>query len=308
MVDMSGSFAIMAVDPSNPDRLVARIDRDHDSGVKDTLLESVDAGKTFRAVMDLGELDAAAFTPDGKLYFGDNDQNERKLYVMDKAGGDAQMIGSGWKVSCLTWDDSKKRMLGCNDFKFGTVDLDVGTFNIALDMRCAPGPFVECPGSMMTAADACKAQLTAAYCGYGHYPAAPLCMPYDTGPDAAELIASAGYKCKDGMVTDSTVTDPPGSGTGGPPLATGGMSGTVAAAGMSGGTAPSVAGSSGGTAGKVAPTSAGAGTTAPPPPPKSSGCSCALVDASRHDASSAWLLGVCGVLSYGAIRRLRRSR
>jgi MYXO-CTERM domain-containing protein len=317
-MDEYAPFSIMAIDPTNPDRVIARIDRDKDSGMKDTLLESLDAGKTFRSVMELGDLQAAAFTPDGKLYFGDNDQNERKFYLLDKAGGEAQMIGSGWKVSCLNWDDSKKRMLACYDFRMGTADLDTGMFNMTLDMRCA-GSFVECPGASMSSADACKTQLLAAYCGYGHYPAAPLCMPYDTGPDADALVSSAGYACKDGMVTDPNAGDPPGSGSNGQPL--GGTTGsTTGVGGMSGGAVQS-AGSgaiSAGSAGAGATTSSGAGIGAPSgaagatgattaPASSSGGCSCALAESHGRDASSPWLLGMFGVLGYGIVRR-RRSR
>jgi MYXO-CTERM domain-containing protein len=309
--DEYATFSILAIDPTNPDRLIARIDRDKDSGMKDTVLESVDAGKTFHKVIDLGDFQAAAFTPDGKLYFGDNDQNERKFYSIDKAGADAQMIGMGWKVGCLTWDESKKRMLACYDFRFGTVDLDKGSFNLSLDMRCA-GKFVECPGSSMSAAEACKTQLTAAYCGYGHYPAAPVCMPYDTGSDADELVSSAGYGCKDGMVT-SDVT-PPGSGANGQPL-TGGTN--TAAAGMSGSAATSSAGSpASSSAGKgattsgsagISATSGSAGTAATTTAATSGGgCSCALAE-SREPSSAPWLIGVFGALGYG-VRRRRRSR
>jgi hypothetical protein len=284
------------------------VKRDADTTSTDSMLESVDAGKTFRHVMELGDFAAAAFTPDGKLYFGDNDQDQRKFYVMDKAGGDPQMIGSGWKVGCLSWDDSKKRMLACYDFRFGTADLEKGTFNLTLDMRCA-GSLVQCEGAP-PAADACKAQLLAAYCGYGHYPAAPLCMPYDTGPDAAELVSSAGYACKDGMVTDGAATEPPGSNSSGQPL----TAGTTGAGGMSGGAAPSAAGSAAAGAGAksagaaaTGPTGATAGSSAATPAAKSSGCSCALAGSRGRDASAAWLFGVFGVLGY-AVQRRRRSR
>jgi MYXO-CTERM domain-containing protein len=308
-MDQYAPFAIMAIDPTDPDRVIARIDRDKDSGMKDTLLESVDAGKTFRSVMELGDLQAVAFTSEGKLYFGDNDQNERKFYSLDKAGGEAQMIGSGWKVSCLSWDASKKRMLACYDFRFGTADLDSGKFNQTLDMRCA-GKFVECPGATMSSADACKAQLTAAYCGYGHYPAAPLCMPYDTGPDADALVSSAGYACKDGMVTDASVGDPMGSTSTGQPITGGTTGSTTGAGGMSGGAVPSAG--SGATSASAAGTGAStgsAGTTGMPTAPakSSGGCSCALAESRGHDASSPWLLGMFGVLGYGVVRR-RRSR
>jgi MYXO-CTERM domain-containing protein len=311
MMDQYASFSIVAIDPTNPDRIIGRVKRDTDTTSTDSMLESVDAGKTFRHVMELGDFAAAAFTPDGKLYFGDNDQDQRKFYVMDKAGGDPQMIGSGWKVGCLSWDDSKKRMLACYDFRFGTADLEKGTFNLSLDMRCA-GSFVECPGATTSSADACKAQLLAAYCGYGHYPAAPLCMPYDTGPEAAEMVSSAGYSCTDGMVTGS-VGDPPGSGTNGQAL-TGGTTGSTAGSGADAGAAgssPSTAGSGATTAangGSSATTTGSAGsTTSAPAPAKSSGCSCALAGSRGRDSSAAWLFGVFGMLGYAVYRR-RRSR
>jgi MYXO-CTERM domain-containing protein len=290
--DMYAEFDIMAIDPQLPDHVIGRVRR---TSMVDTVLYSPMQGKagTWVQLAEITAFDAVAFAPDGKLYIGDSDQTTKSLYVVEKPGDMPKKLTDTWKVGCLTYDTANKRMLGCHDFRFGSVDLTTGLFTNELDMRCAEH-WNECPGKDAAAMhEVCGPQLQAAYCGLSHYPIAPVCAGYDQGPDAQTFYDSLDYTCKDGK----TVTKPDDTGqagssaAGGAPAAgTMGTAGTPAAAG-SGGVDHSAHGGAGqaAAAGSVAP-SAGA---AAPQPPKSGGCSVAAGDDNGLAWAFASLLALC---------------
>src|SRR5262249_31111877 len=153
----------VAVDPLNPDHVIGRVRRDQ---MIDTVLDSVDQGKTWTMLAEVNDFKALAFTPDGKMDFGDHDQSSPGLFVVQKAGDMPKRLSDTWKVGCLQYDAAHQRMLACNGFRFGAADLNSGAFTITLDMRCATS-FVECPGAA-PAHDTCSAQLLNAYCGITH--------------------------------------------------------------------------------------------------------------------------------------------
>ena len=286
----SADFGIVGIDPSNPDVVLANVSRD--GMTPDNFVYSTMQGKagTWKQIAELGELHGMAFAPDGKLYFGDDDQNSRSFFVAEKLGDAPKMLSSNWKVSCLRWDASKNRMLACKDWQFGTVDLASGAFSSMLDMRCAEN-FVQCP-DQASVKKACEAQLLAGYCGVTHYPVAPLCSGYDQGADAPMYIAAQDYTCKNGMLVDKSESSPLSGGTSSTPAS----AGTGAAAGSTGTPATGSAGTS--TAPQPAAAGSKAGTTAPP---SSSGCS---VAPGQGDAGAAWLLGLTALT---LLRRRRRA-
>jgi hypothetical protein len=282
--DPLAEVRVLAVDPNNPDHILAAVTRDMDV---DDLVYSPSQGKpgTWMLLGDVTTLQAAVFKPDGSLVYGDDDQNTPGLFVIDKIGDKPKQISKDWKVGCLQYDATHMRMYACKDWQFGTADLTTGAFSTMLDMRKAD-KFVECPGKP-AAADTCKAQLLAAYCGISHYPEAPLCCGYP----------------RDGYV-------PPGcGGSGGASgAAAGGMSGGAAGtSSAAGGAAMAAAGTSatsvaaGSAAGQAAAGSGGSAIT----PKAKSGCS---VAGPGSEPSTAWLaLGVGLSIAAGGWRR-RRSR
>lgn len=304
----SADFAIVAIDPANPDHVLANVSRDM---MPDSFVYSPMQGKagTWQQIAEVGDLHGVAFAPDGKLYFGDDDQNSRSFYVVDKLGDMPKKLADNWKVSCLRWDASKNRMLACKDWQFGTVDLTSGAFSSMLDMRCAQN-FVKCPDES-TVKKACEAQLLAAYCGVTHYPLAPLCDGYDQGPDAATFISAQDYMCVNGMVVDKPDDAMSGGSSGvsagsagaagaSVPLQSGPPPGSVSAAGTG-----ASSGASG--AGTTTPPAANGGTTTPPtttaPAPKS-GCSVSFGE--RSDGS--WLGAGFAALFVVSLARRRRRR
>lgn len=300
--DMYAEFEIMAIDPQNPDHVIARVKR---SMMVDTVLYSPMQGKagTWMQLAELTAFDSVAFTPDGKLYLGDSDQTTKSLYVVEKPGDMPKKLTDTWKVGCLTYDSANKRLLGCNDFRFGSVDTTTGAFTNELDMRCAEH-WNECPNKDAAALHStCEAQLLAAYCGVSHYPLAPVCAGYDQGSDAQTFLDSLDYMCVNGKTVDKMAS----SGDAGSSAS--GAAGTPASGGVAGGAA-SAAGSGvdhsmHGAAGQPAAAGSGAASNAgapaaQAPAPKSSGCAVA------GGGDNGLLLAFASLLAFGSWRRRRQ--
>jgi MYXO-CTERM domain-containing protein len=205
----TATFSIAAIDPQNPDRVVARIARD-DNDMPDTVLYSAAQGmpNSWVVLAEVGAFDAAAFGADGTLYFGDDDQDSPGLFVVDHPGAAARKLNGDWKVRCLQYDSDRARLYACSDFRFGTADVTTGVFTPHIDMRCAER-FVECPGVERSPSDVCADQLQNAYCGITHYSGAPLCDAYPKDSLAIEVAQDSGYSCHDGVALP---TQPPASG------------------------------------------------------------------------------------------------
>lgn len=286
--DMYAEFDVMAIDPQNPDHVIARVKR---SSMVDTVLYSPMQGKagTWMQLAELSAFDSLAFAPDGKLYLGDSDQTTKSLYVVEKPGDMPKKLTDTWKVGCLTYDTANKRMLGCNDFRFGTVDLTTGVFKNELDMRCAEH-WNACPNKDTAALhEVCGPQVMAAYCGVTHYPLAPVCAGYDQGFDAQTFLNSLDYVCSAGQTTPKPDATSAGSAAGG--ASTGPMAGSAsqaAGAGPAAGTGQSMR--AGAAASNVA-----AGSSASPvaPPPKSGGCGIAEAGQSDLGFLAFGLLALC---------------
>ena len=294
----TSDFRIVAIDPSNPDVVLGAVARD--ATTPDTFVYSTMQGKpgTWKQIGEVGELHAAAFGPDGKLYFGDDDQNSRSFYVVDKLGETPRKLSDTWKVGCLQWDPGKNRMLACKDWQFGTVDLATGQFSSILDMRCAES-FVQCP-DQATVKKACEAQLLQDYCLVSHYPVAPLCEGYDQGADAPSFIAAQEYTCKGGQV----VPKPDNAAEGGAPAAAGtGAAGTSPAAA---GTVATAGGSSGSGTKPVAAGGAGATTGSSTQGGSKSSGGCSVTRTER--ASTPWLTASLVALGWLVLRRRRAAR
>jgi MYXO-CTERM domain-containing protein len=269
------SFDIIAIDPNDPNHVLGYIDRPMNG--PDDLYSSMENGKpgSWTKVASVGELQAVTFTPDGKLYFGDNLQDTPGLFVVDSPGAAPRQfpLERPWKVSCLHWDAPRERMLGCNDIVIGTVDLTSGVLTTTFDMREA-ATFTECSGEPPMSQQ-CEVQLVGAYCGETHFPQAPVCSVYPR----------------------------PGLMSARPDLFGGSGGIAMPVAGGPGGIAPPVAGSAA-RGGGPAVAGASAGAAASGGGKSSSGCSCTAAGGDER-ASGGALLCVLGLALAWRRRRAR---
>lgn len=302
-------FEIVAVDPKNPDTVVAHLSRHMKA--PDALIISKQKGKagTWEKIADMTELGGVTFTPDGALYYGDDDFSTKGLFKIAALGEKPTAVQSDVRVTCLQWDDAKQRLLGCsNNYHFGSFDTQTGKLTPLLDLRCAEH------------AVACKdkpeieelcAPPTIEFCKIDHWVAAPLCKVYDRGADCATYATAQGFTCEDGhaISTDGGVATAnadvcmqpaaagaaAGSGAVAGSNAAAGSGGAVAAAGRGGGSAAVGSKDAG------VPEAAGSGGAAD----KSSGCSCSSVGGAGQGQPG--LLGLALVLVALAIRKRRSS-
>jgi hypothetical protein len=239
-----GIFHVQGVDPTNPDRIIASIERAGDSGTPaetvDSILVSSDQGKTFKPYLTITEVGGVAFAPDGRVWIGDagyalDSTQPKGLYFAPSLDKPATKLSMGdYPVQCLDYQPSTSALYACQYTTFGAVDAKSGAFTTLLDVRTVAS-FIDCSGVDMAAV--CQTQLCNAYCGLGHFAQAPVCCAYDTfscGPAAA----------------DNVVAVCPATGTGGTAGA-GGAGGTTSSGGASGGggTSGAAGASTAGTAG-----------------------------------------------------------
>jgi hypothetical protein len=296
--DMYAEFSIVAIDPTNPDRVIARVWR---KMAVDTLVVSDAKGNagSWKLLAEPTEVDAVTYTPEGVLYFGDDDQITKALYVVDKAGDAPRMINNEWKPICLHYDAINKRLLGCsNFFLFGSVDTTTGALDPMLDLRCAE-KFVECPGQMPMAG-VCRPQAEVDFCSLSHWLLAPVCDVYDRGSELPNYVAEQTIMCADGLGVPKAAGGVPSTGAAG-----GGATGAAGSAGSSG--AMSMSGAAGpppgsGGAGAAAPS--GTQTSPDKPAAKSGGCAAAPGQSRGSAALLAFLGGLLLLLRAG--RRPRR--
>lgn len=318
-MNMYAEFAIVAIDPSNPDHVLARVKRDPEV---DSLVFSPDQGKagTWQLIAEPTELGGVAYTPDGKLYFGDGDQKTKGLYVVDAMGAMPKKLSESWRVLCLGYDGENQRLYGCgNYFLFGTVDPASGELQPELDLRCAE-KFVECPGQEEMSA-VCQPQALQDFCHVTHWVLAPVCDVYDRGAELAMYQADQTYMCVDGFGVPKSEDAAAGGAAGSGGMSTAMMSGaagstmttTTTMTTMTTTSTTSTAGS----AARTTNTGATAGSSAAPPvegegdEPTSQGDS-----GGCHVAGGA--SGLSGLLSFGGTlglligfarrRRARRER
>lgn len=284
-----GSFRLEAVDPSNPDRIVASLAQ---IGKPGKLMVSRDRGRTFSDYLTLTEIGGVAFAPDGRAWFGEPSsvmiQNASSgLWFAESLDASPRKIGD-YGVQCLAYEPTSETLYACQAFALGTVD-DAGQFS-ALFRFAEAKQFVTCEGQ--DTAVACEQQLCADYCAAGHFAQAPLCCAYRT-PSCGPLVAEAEGTGSAAMCTGIS----PVGGAGTPAAGAGGSAGSQAgaSAGASAGGPAAGSGAQAGAAGDSASSSDDAG-----------GCSCRTAGASSR--SRPWTLAF-GLLALGAARgRRRRSR
>lgn len=194
--DTAGSFRLQAVDPTNPDRIVATISRYADNngnGGEDSILVSSDRGEHFAEYLKITEIGGLTFAPDGRLWIGDkgestNPRAPNGLWFAPSLDVPATRLALGdYPVQCLGYNLANDTLYACQHWIFGTVDKDSGELSSLLNLRDVQD-FVQCDGVDPVAA--CDMQLCGAYCGYGHFGVAPVCQVYDT-PTCGKAVAAA---------------------------------------------------------------------------------------------------------------------
>jgi hypothetical protein len=172
-----GSFNLLGVDPTNPDRIVALINRSEDQ--MDDVLVSDDQGETFEVYMQISNFGAIAFAPDGRVWIGEKGVSTLPdspvgLWFAESLDVTPTEIAD-YPVSCLGYQPATDTLYACQRREFGTVAAD-GAFTELfhfLDVE----EFVSCDGVDM--AQMCKVPLCRDYCTFGHFARAPLCEAYE---------------------------------------------------------------------------------------------------------------------------------
>lgn len=313
-VTESTEISVIAVDPDNPDHVFGNLWRRRGA---DTLIMSTQKGQagSWKIIAKPTEFGGIAFTPDGKLYFGDSDSNTRGLYVIEAAGAEPKPLNSCLRISCLGYDEANQRLLGCgNNFLFGTIDRANGKLKPLLDLRCAE--------HALACADKPEIQQLCQppgveYCKLDHWLLAPLCTVYDRGTEFCTYARAQEYHCVDGFAAANDPADAAGNECS-TALNTGVASDEpslveqMCGSPNAGSSAPSPAGTSA-AAGSGAAGSGGAGqsgagaagsSSAPPMSASKSGCSCSSVG-SQSSGSSAWLAWLAVMVGLVRLRRPR---
>jgi hypothetical protein len=293
---MNGSLRLEAIDPTNPDRVIASVAREN---MPDDILVSSDQGKTFKTYLTVSDFGGIAFAPDGRVWIGEpasisSAEASRGLWYAANLDAPATKVAE-YGVECLAYQPANETLFGCQAYTFGKIDLTTWAFSESFHFRTAK-EFVSCEG--VDIAQKCQAQMCADYCGPAHFAQAPICCAYTTtscGPLVAETEGTGSQAMCIGSGSSA--------GTSGS-----NMSGSGASAGTTGGSA--AAGSSGSTTGSMdsAGKAGSAGTSAGPEGPKKGddGCSCRVPGSNERDAGGLWSLALFAL--FFASRRVGRKQ
>jgi MYXO-CTERM domain-containing protein len=290
-----GSFRLVAVDPSNPDRIVAWIDRDVTSHTDDSVLVSSDKGKTFTEYKTVTDLGGVEITPEGHVFIADRGATTdpdapRGLWQAENLDTAPTQLVSDLALSCLEYRPDNKTLYACQLRKFGTIDQMTGAYT-DLFVFDKVEHFADCGTDM---AGVCEGQLCKDYCVLGHFPETPMCVVYQTstcGPCSAIPTAPGCTLMNMNL---------PGSGSGGSNGSTAGAGGSTAMSTAGGGAG------AGATAGSVAPPAAGNGGSGGSGGKKDDGGGCS-VSATGADTSASFAPWLLAALAWVLDRR-RRAR
>ncbi len=180
---------VLAVDPTNADRVLAAISRD---GAADSLLLSTDGGKTFRTYLEPRAVGGVTFDEAGRVFVGDIGdgaalQVDGGLYTAAQLGTPLAKVSNTAGIDCVVWH--RDRLYVCNGDRFGVMDPETGRLEELLRIDQVRD-FVSCPGQDLHAV--CRNQLNSgpSWCCAGHYPFTPLCADYDVTerPDHGRVV------------------------------------------------------------------------------------------------------------------------
>ena len=271
-----GSFYLAAVDTSNPDRMLAYVDRFADAMPTphaDLILVSRDGGQSFEPYLEdaVLEFSGAAFLPDGRVFIGDRGSlgsDIKGLWSASSLDEVPVALQTTQAIGCLAYQSATDTLFGCGLRELGTIDPATGALTSMMKFSDVQS-LAQCEGE--DTVGACQVQLCLDYCRYDHFPETPLCEVYQSptcGPcsatppkplcHATPSEAGAGAEQTDAAV--STASDASVSGAADEPRAPHGNS--------------------------------------------SGGCGCTVRSAARHGAGVGVALLLCGI---ALVRSARRS-
>lgn len=181
------SFELLAVDPTDENRLVTVLRRSNDSNdtslEMDTILVSHDGGASFEPYLEVTEVGSVLFAEDGTLWIGDAGKTtsaDLPIGLYRAAPGLAQepvQVFSDEPVTCLAQRPGEAKLYVCRRFEFGTFDPESKVFTKLVDTLSVQA-FLSCDGRDLV--KDCRDQLCeAGWCGPGHFARAPFCAAYN---------------------------------------------------------------------------------------------------------------------------------
>jgi len=108
---------------TNPDRIVVAIIRSAEL-MTDDLYYSDKRGEpgSYLKIGTITAFSGATFTPDGALWYGDNEQMTPGLFKVAKLGDAPTKVIGSYKVGCVNYDAASQRLYVCADWRLGTAD------------------------------------------------------------------------------------------------------------------------------------------------------------------------------------------
>lgn len=185
-VPAQAGVSLLAVDPTNSDRLLIVYQRVDAAGdwdkERDTVLLSQDGGKTFVPYLELTEVGAALFEPDGTLWLGDAGKITSAtlpIGLYRAAPGLAQkpqLVSADRPVTCLGKRPESSALYLCMGTKLGRYEPEQDRFTALMELASVQR-IHSCEGRDVVAD--CQAQLCTSWCGPDHFASAPACGVYD---------------------------------------------------------------------------------------------------------------------------------
>ncbi len=181
------TFELLAVDPTDENRVVAMLERSRDGGDfeanKDTILVSHDGGETFAPYFDATKVTGAMFDPDGTLWISDlgldnGMPSPAGIYKSAPGlGSPPSNLSANEGFACIGRVPGSEHLLVCRMLDFGTFDPATETYTKLVEVTTVQRIHT-CSGQDVVAD--CRDQLCeAGWCGPGHYAAAPACSAYN---------------------------------------------------------------------------------------------------------------------------------
>lgn len=205
------SLNLLAVDPTNPDRLLAALSKDNQP---DRLLISTDRGATLKDyATGLRAISGVTFDQTGRVFLGDAGDATAEdtvggLYTAAKVGDPLTKIAGTEVIDCVHHDAQSGKLYVCQAEKFGLADPTTGKVTVLVSINTVP-EILSCSGRDL--AVECKEQFNEgpSWCCAGHFPFTPFCGQYDVTMTASGRRVFCG---KAGRDYDS----PPDAGAPGP--------------------------------------------------------------------------------------------
>jgi hypothetical protein len=189
------SFELEAIDPRDPDTIVASLGNPEASGfpadeTKDRLLVSRDRGATFSEYLMLSEVGGVVFDAEARLWIGEagspfDGHATRGLWSSQSLEDAPRKVGDE-AVLCLAFQPATDTLYACQPSSLAVVDRANDAALRTIMEAASVASLTTCDGQ--DAAAACEDVLCSGYCGAGHFAQAPACAAYSTpacGPAAA---------------------------------------------------------------------------------------------------------------------------